>query len=117
MFTKNYKISTISSRILLQIHSQAWNCKPDFHSPWQVGKKIPIHPSSQAEALSLAIWYHFKEEEMVIQVQQAQDIFLEAIFFAFSWFLLFAFCLFVFVFFSRELVKMSVSLRKKKKDK
>lgn len=64
-------------------------------------EKIPIHPNSQAEAVSLATWYHSNEEQMVIQVQ---DIFLAAPFFHF-------------LFFSKESVKKSVSLRKKKKKK
>lgn len=37
--------------------------------------KIPIHPNSQAEVVSVAIWYYSNKEQMVVQVQ---DIFLAA---------------------------------------
>lgn len=40
-----------------------------------------MHPNSQAEVVSVAIWYHFNEVQMIIQVQ---EIFLAAfVFFQF----------------------------------
>lgn len=57
-----------------------------------------MHPNSQAEVVSVAIWYHFNEVQMIIQVQ---EIFLAA------------FVFFPVFFFFRESVKMSVSLKKK----
>lgn len=48
-------------------HTTAASCfiyeEPDFHSPWQGEKKVTIHPNSQAETVSLAIYYHPNEEK------------------------------------------------------